>query len=275
MHSGNPDAVGLCPVCMAIMTHSSEWQQAGPCSQAPLVHALKLCLCVKMPLLHPYLYQYLRSSCSWNMVQEHLGCPVFPWTTGFAGYMDRFESWSPLHLMHIPLVLCITAAEGKPGSLLARPPHPGLDWTLAKMAALFASLPATGLTTHRGAGLFSLILDWLWQTFCNNLFKGFLHALGSMGPAAPKTTGLFGCRLLCLDMVLCCKPMGKIECISSDLAICKNVPSTWKNFGEPRKCSIVRKSVEILWPGSLLALLNTVGKSIFEVLSCRYRCRYF
>lgn len=169
----------------------------------------------------------------------------------------------------------ITAAQGEHGAPLVWALHPELDWTLAKVAALFTSLPVTGLNTHWGAGLFSLTLDWLWPIFCNNLFKGFLRALGSVGPARPKTTGSFGCRLLCLDIILCCKPMGKIKCISSDLAIFKDVPWTWRKFGEPCKCSFVRKSVEISWSGSLLAFLNTAGKFFFEVLSCRYRDRYF
>ena len=51
VHSGNPNAVGLWPVRAVVMVHSSEWQGAGPCGQTPLVHALNLCLHVKIPLL--------------------------------------------------------------------------------------------------------------------------------------------------------------------------------------------------------------------------------
>lgn len=29
------------------------------------------------------------------------------WTIGFARHKDSFESWSALHLLHVPLVLCI------------------------------------------------------------------------------------------------------------------------------------------------------------------------
>lgn len=101
------------------MVHSSEWQRSlwsGPSGSC--FKPLSAC---KNPLcLHPYLCQYLRSSCSWNTVQEHLA--RLSQMTGFARYKESCESWSALHRMHVLLMLCIkklhiAAVWGELGSL--------------------------------------------------------------------------------------------------------------------------------------------------------------
>lgn len=98
-------------------------------------------------------------------------CPVFHEWLGLLDARTALRAGQPLHLLHVPLVLCIKklhirATRGEHGSLLVWLPRPGPDWTRSELAALFPPPPATALTAHQGAGLFSLILDrLLWQIF--------------------------------------------------------------------------------------------------------------
>lgn len=239
----------------------------GPCGQALLVHALNLCLHVKIPLVSILIYAN-----TWgHLAPETRFSSILPGFNEWLGLLGTRTAeragqpsiWCMFCLCFASKKLHIAAVWGELGSLTPS--------SRARLNAVWTGsiIPSsTCYCPHCPPGS-RAVFSHSWSTpsvnLCNNLLKAsFLHwAHGFRQPQRP--LGHLDVDSCLWILFYLANPWGKIKCISSDLTIFMNVPWSWRDLGEPCKCSFVSKSVEISWLGSLLAFLNTAGKIAFEV----------